>query len=41
MNAGFDVMTPPPSQRGESLAWALLVELPPASVGAWLSYHTQ
>jgi Flp pilus assembly protein protease CpaA len=37
----FDVMTSPPGQRGEALALALLVELPLASVCAWLSCHIQ
>jgi hypothetical protein len=41
VDAWFDVMTSPPGQRGESVALALLVELPLAAVCAWLSYHTQ
>jgi hypothetical protein len=41
VDAWFDVMTSPPGQRGESLALALLVELPLAAVCAWLSYHTE
>ncbi len=41
VDAWFDVMTSPPGQRAESVALALLVELPLASVCAWLSHHTQ
>jgi hypothetical protein len=41
VDAWFDVMTSPPGQRGGSVALALLVELPLASVCAWLSHHTQ
>jgi hypothetical protein len=41
VDAWFDVMPSPPGQRGESLALALLVELPLASVCVRLSYHTQ
>jgi hypothetical protein len=41
VDAWFDVMTSPPGQRLESVALAALIELPLASVCAWLSYHTQ
>jgi hypothetical protein len=41
VDAWFDVMTSPPGQRAESVALALLVELPLASVCGWLSHHTQ
>jgi hypothetical protein len=41
VDAWFDVMTSPPGQLAESLTLALLIELPLASVCAWLSYHTQ
>lgn len=41
IDAWFDVVTAPPGQRAESVASALLLELPLASVCAWLSYHTQ
>jgi hypothetical protein len=41
VDAWFDVMTSPPGQVAESLALAVLIELPLASVCVWLSYHTQ
>lgn len=41
VDAWFDVMTSPPSQRLESVALAVLIELPLASLCVWLSYHTQ
>jgi hypothetical protein len=41
VDAWFDVMTSPPGQRLESVALAVLIELPLASVCVWLSYHTQ
>lgn len=41
VDAWFDVMTSPASQIPESLALALLVELPLAAVCVWLSHHTQ
>jgi len=42
VDAWFDVMTSPPgSQFLESLASAVLVELPLAAVCGWLAYHTE
>jgi hypothetical protein len=41
VDAWFDVMTSPPGQLAGSLTLALLIELPLASVCAWLSCHTQ
>lgn len=41
VDAWFDVMTSPPGQFLESVALAVLIELPLASVCVWLSYHTQ
>ena len=41
VDAWFDVMTSPPSQRLESVALSVLIELPLASLCVWLSYHTQ
>jgi hypothetical protein len=41
VDAWFDVMTSPPSQLPESIALAVLVELPLATVCGWLSYHTE
>lgn len=41
VDAWFDVMTSPRDQLAGSLTLALLIELPLASVCAWLSYHTQ
>jgi hypothetical protein len=42
VDAWFDVMTSPPgSQFLESLASAVLIELPLAAVCGWLAYHTE
>ena len=41
VDAWFDVMTSPPSQLPESVLLAVAVELPLATVCAWLSYHTE
>ncbi len=41
VDAWFDVMTSPPSQRLESVALAVLIELPLAALCVWLSHHTQ
>ncbi len=42
VDAWFDVVTSPPgSQFLESLASAVLVELPLAAVCGWLAYHTE
>lgn len=41
VDAWFDVMTSPGSQFLESLATALLIELPLAAVCGWLAYHTE
>jgi hypothetical protein len=41
VDAWIDVMTTLPGQRLEPVALAVLVELPLASVCAWLSLHTQ
>jgi hypothetical protein len=41
VDAWFDVMTTLPGQRLEPAVLAVLVELPLASVCAWLSFHTQ
>jgi len=41
VDAWFDVMTSPGSQFLESLATALLIELPLAVVCGWLAYHTE
>jgi hypothetical protein len=41
VDAWFDVLTSPASQRAESVGLALLIEIPLASVCAWLSHHTQ
>lgn len=41
MDAWFDVTTSLPGQRLESVALAVLIELPLASVCVWLSNHTQ
>lgn len=41
VDAWSDVMTSPPSQRLESVALSVLIELPLASLCVWLSYHTQ
>ena len=41
VDAWFDVMTSPPGQRLESIALAVLIELPLASLCVWLSHHTQ
>jgi hypothetical protein len=40
VDAWFDVVTTPPGQRLESIALAVLVELPLACVCVWLSHHT-
>ena len=40
VDAWFDVVTTPPGQRLESIALAVLVELPLACVCLWLSHHT-
>lgn len=39
--AVFDVLTTPGVQRIESIALAVFVELPLASVCIWLSWHAQ
>jgi hypothetical protein len=42
VDAWFDVMTSPPGgQLLESLATAVLIELPLAAVCGWLAYHTE
>ncbi len=41
VDAWFDVMTTPASERLQSIVLCLAVELPLASVCLWLSYHTQ
>lgn len=41
VDAWFDIVTSPPGQRPEAVVLALLVELPLATVCAWLSHHTQ
>ena len=42
VDAWFDVMTSPPgSQFLQSLASAVLIELPLAAVCGWLAYHTE
>ncbi len=41
VDAWFDVMTTPASQRAESILLAVAVELPLAAVCLWLSQHTQ
>ncbi|HEY7264634.1 MAG TPA: hypothetical protein VH589_24520 [Trebonia sp.] len=41
IDAWFDVMTSPGSQFLESLATAVLIELPLAVVCGWLAYHTE
>jgi hypothetical protein len=41
VDAWFDVLTTPGSQRLESILLAITVELPLAAVCMWLSYHTQ
>lgn len=41
VDAWFDVVTSPPGQRPEAIVLALLLELPLATVCAWLSHHTQ
>jgi hypothetical protein len=41
VDAWFDVMTTPASQRLESVVLAATVELPLAALCMWLSYHTQ
>ncbi len=40
VDAWFDVMTSPPPQLYESIAAAVLIELPLAAVCLWLSHHT-
>jgi hypothetical protein len=40
VDAWFDVVTTPSGQRLESMALAVLVELPLACVCLWLSHHT-
>jgi hypothetical protein len=40
-DAWFDVLTSPRRQMIESIALALVIELPLAGVCAWLSYHTE
>ena len=40
VDAWFDCMTTPASQRWESFLLCFLVELPLASLCLWLSYHT-
>ncbi len=41
VDAWFDVMTTPPDQRLESIAMAVLAELPLAAACVWLSLHAQ
>ena len=42
VDAWFDVMTSPPGgQLMESIASAVLIELPLAAVCGWLAYHTE
>jgi hypothetical protein len=41
VDAWFDCMTTPGSERWRSIAFCLLVELPLAAVCLWLSYHTE
>lgn len=41
VDAWYDVMTSPPSQRLKSVALAVLIELPLASLCVGLRYHTQ
>ena len=41
VDAWFDVLTTPGVQRIESIALAVFVELPLASVCIWLSWHAQ
>lgn len=41
VDAWFDIMTSPPDQLLESVALAVLIELPLALVCTWLSYHTE
>jgi hypothetical protein len=41
VDAWFDVLTTPASQRIESIGLAAFVELPLAAVCIWLSWHTQ
>jgi len=40
-DAWFDVLTSPRHQMIESIVLAVVIELPLASVCAWLSYHTE
>jgi hypothetical protein len=41
VDAWFDVMTSPRGQLLEAVALAVFIEIPLASLCAWLSYHTQ
>jgi hypothetical protein len=41
VDAWFDCMTTPGSERWRSIAFCFLVELPLAAVCLWLSYHTE
>jgi hypothetical protein len=41
VDAWFDCMTTPGSDRWQSIAFCFLVELPLAAVCLWLSYHTE
>jgi hypothetical protein len=41
VDAWFDCMTTPGSDRWRSIAFCFLVELPLAAVCLWLSYHTE
>lgn len=41
VDAWFDVVTSPPSQRPEAIVLAVAAELPLAAVCVWLSYHTE
>ena len=41
VDAWFDCMTTPGSDRWRSIAFCFLVELPLAAVCMWLSYHTE
>jgi hypothetical protein len=40
VDAWFDIMTTPPPQLYQSIAAAVLIELPLAAVCIWLSHHT-
>jgi hypothetical protein len=41
VDAWFDCMTTPGSDRWQSIAFCFLVELPLAAVCLWLNYHTE